>query len=47
MERGVGIVPGAGFGADDHIRISFAVADDRLVEGMRRFRAGLVEIQGV
>jgi aspartate aminotransferase len=41
VEAGVGLVPGVGFGADDHIRISFAVAEDRLVEGLRRFRQGL------
>jgi aspartate aminotransferase len=46
IDRGVGLVPGAGFGADLHLRISFAVADERLVEGMRRFREGLAAIQG-
>jgi aspartate aminotransferase len=46
IDRGVGVVPGAGFGADDHLRISFAVKDDRLVEGMRRFREGLAALQG-
>lgn len=38
---GIGVVPGAGFGADQHIRFSFAVSDDRVQEGMRRFEAGL------
>ncbi|HET9232936.1 MAG TPA: pyridoxal phosphate-dependent aminotransferase [Candidatus Eisenbacteria bacterium] len=41
IDRGVGIVPGAGFGADDHIRVSFAVSDDRLRVGMERLREGL------
>lgn len=41
IDMGVGIVPGAGFGADDHIRVSFAVADDRLRVGMERLREGL------
>jgi aspartate/methionine/tyrosine aminotransferase len=38
---GIGVVPGVGFGADEHIRFSFAVSDDRIEEGMRRFKAGL------
>jgi aspartate aminotransferase len=46
IDRGVGVVPGAGFGADDHIRVSFAVADDRLMEGMKRLRAELGRLAG-
>lgn len=41
VEAGVGVVPGGGFGADDHVRLSFAVDDARLAEGIRRLRAGL------
>jgi aspartate aminotransferase len=41
VEDGVGVVPGAGFGADEHLRLSFAVKEDRLGEGLRRFRGGL------
>jgi len=41
IDRGVGVVPGAGFGTDEHIRISFAVADDRLRVGLERLREGL------
>jgi aspartate aminotransferase len=41
VEAGVALVPGGGFGADDHVRLSFAVDDERLAEGIRRFRAGL------
>ncbi len=41
IDRGVGVVPGAGFGADEHIRISFAVADDRLRAGLERLKDGL------
>lgn len=44
VEAGVGIVPGAGFGADDHVRLSFAVDDARLREGVRRFRQGLQDL---
>ena len=32
----VAVVPGAGFGADGHLRFSYATAMDRLREGMRR-----------
>ena len=41
IDRGVGVVPGAGFGADEHIRVSFAVADDRLRLGLGRLKDGL------
>jgi len=41
IDRGVGVVPGAGFGADEHIRISFAVPDDRLRVGLERLKDGL------
>lgn len=44
VERGVAVVPGEGFGADDHFRISFALGDDRLREGLRRLRGGLAAI---
>jgi aspartate aminotransferase len=42
VEAGVGVVPGAGFGADEHVRLSFAVSEERLEEGIRRFKAGLL-----
>jgi len=42
LEEGrIAVVPGAAFGADDHIRISFACARDRLHEGLRRLRTVL------
>jgi len=44
IDRGVGVVPGAGFGTDEHIRISFAVADDRLRVGLERLREGLARM---
>lgn len=34
----VAVVPGSGFGADDHIRLSYATAMDRLHEGIDRTR---------
>jgi aspartate/methionine/tyrosine aminotransferase len=41
VEAGVAVVPGAAFGAEDHVRISFALGDDRLEEGLRRLGDGL------
>jgi aspartate aminotransferase len=32
----VAVVPGAGFGADDHVRLSFAVSMDQVREGLAR-----------
>ncbi|NNF06422.1 MAG: pyridoxal phosphate-dependent aminotransferase [Candidatus Eisenbacteria bacterium] len=45
VEHGVAAVPGAGFGADDHIRISFALGDDRLAEGLDRLEKGLAHLK--
>lgn len=47
VEAGVGVVPGAGFGADGHVRLSYAVAEARLTEGIRRFREGLKRLVSV
>lgn len=42
LEKGrVAVVPGAAFGADEHVRISFACASERLREGVERLRAVL------
>lgn len=42
LESGrIAVVPGAAFGADDHVRISFACATERLREGLDRLRAVL------
>jgi aspartate aminotransferase len=46
MEHGVGVVPGAGFGTDEHIRLSFAVSDDRLRAGLSRLRTALEPFTG-
>jgi len=32
------VVPGEAFGTQDHIRLSYAVAEDRLAEGLQRMR---------
>ncbi len=44
VEAGVATVPGAGFGADEHLRLSFAVGEERLLTGVRRFREGIRDI---
>ena len=40
-EARVAVVPGAAFGSDDHVRISYATSMDRLHEGVRRIEAAL------
>ena len=35
-EAGVALVPGAAFGAEGHVRLSYACADDALVRGLDR-----------
>ncbi|PAU69100.1 aspartate aminotransferase, partial [Bifidobacterium italicum] len=37
-EAHVAAVPGEAFGAPGYMRFSYAVADDQIVEGMRRFK---------
>ena len=37
-EAHVAAVPGEAFGAPGFLRFSYALADDQLAEGMRRFR---------
>lgn len=36
LQHGVVVIPGAPFGADDHIRLSYAVSDEDIVEGVKR-----------
>jgi aspartate aminotransferase len=40
-EAGVAVVPGIAFGADRHLRISFASSRDQLAEGLRRMALAL------
>jgi aspartate aminotransferase len=37
----VAIVPGAAFGEDTYVRLSYATSDDRLIEAARRMKAAL------
>ncbi len=41
VEAGVAVVPGEGFGAPGHIRLSFAASETTLQEALRRMRAAL------
>ena len=41
LEHGVAIVPASGFGGRDGFRISFAAAEDKLAEALRRIAAAL------
>lgn len=40
-EAGVAVVPGEAFGADDHVRLSFACSRERLQEGLTRMAEAL------
>ena len=40
----IAVVPGAPFGAEGYVRLSYAAADDRLREAMRRLKAFLGEL---
>jgi aspartate aminotransferase len=40
-EARVAVVPGAAFGSDEHVRISYATSMERLQEGVRRMAAAL------
>jgi len=40
-ETKVAVMPGEAFGVENHIRISFAVSDDELSEGLGRIRKAI------
>ena len=42
-EAGVGVIPGEGFGAPGHVRLSYAVSEADIEEGMTRLRRFLVK----
>jgi len=44
-EEGVALVPGDGFGADDHIRISYSTSMKELEEGLDRFETALQKLK--
>lgn len=41
----VAVVPGAAFGCDDHVRLSYAVSEDNIQEALRRLRTWLDKAQ--
>lgn len=46
LEKGhVGLVPGDAFGDDNHIRISYAASEDKLIEAMKRIKNALAELK--
>ncbi len=44
-DRGVLIVPGDHFGIDGHVRLSFAVPEPELVDGLQRIHKSVVELR--
>jgi aspartate aminotransferase len=40
----VAVVPGSGFGAAGHVRLSYACAMDNIKEGVRRLREALLTL---
>jgi aspartate aminotransferase len=46
-EAHVTVVPGAAFGADSHVRISYATSLEQLREGLKRFREGLAALRSL
>ncbi len=43
-EKKVLVIPGNGFGAEGFVRISFALSEDKIIEGIRRIVSGLKEL---
>lgn len=44
-EHEVAVVPGSAFGTEGHLRVSYATAESRLTEGLRRMQRGLEQIR--
>src|SRR3954471_22734689 len=44
-EARVAVIPGAAFGSNDHVRISYATSMERLQEGVRRIEAALKKLR--
>jgi aspartate aminotransferase len=46
LDKGhVALVPGDAFGDDNHIRISYATSEDKLIEAMKRIKNALAELK--
>ncbi len=44
QKKKVLVIPGSGFGAEGFIRLSFALSEDKIKEGIRRIKEGLYEL---
>ena len=45
LECGVAVIPGAAFGADDYVRLSYAIHTDEIKEGMDRIEKFIKEVK--
>jgi aspartate aminotransferase len=43
-EAKVAVVPGIGFGTDEHVRLSFATSDEQIEEGVRRIKEAVEKL---
>lgn len=43
-EQGLAIIPGAAFGDDRFVRFSFAASEEKITEGIRRFKQGVLDL---
>ena len=43
-EAKVAVVPGIGFGTDEHVRLSFATSDENIAEGVRRIKEAVEKL---
>ncbi|MBR2160026.1 MAG: aspartate aminotransferase, partial [Clostridia bacterium] len=44
LDYGVALIPGAPFGADDHVRLSFAVSEEDIAVGLNRIERMLNDV---
>ncbi len=45
LKKGVAVIPGAAFGDDDCIRLSYAISNDDIVEGIKRLKSFITELK--
>ncbi len=45
LQKGVAVIPGGAFGADDCIRLSYAISMEDIKEGLKRFAEFISEVQ--
>ncbi|MBE7090691.1 MAG: pyridoxal phosphate-dependent aminotransferase [Clostridiales bacterium] len=44
LNRGVAVIPGAAFGADDYVRLSYAISKEEIAEGLNRLESFIQEV---